>query len=86
MIAYSFRKGIKDIILLYPNYDDSRSFKTVNEKYEILNSNGESDIELTVCTIGISSGFSSNFNAFNKNSLGELKKRLIDELKPLLNN
>lgn len=85
MIAYSFRKGIKDIILLYPKYDDSRSFKNVIEKFEILNSNGESDIELTVCTIGISSGISSSFTSFNKNSLKELKNRLIDELKLLLN-
>lgn len=85
MIAYSFRKGIKDIILFYPRYDDPSSFINIVEKFEILNSNGDSDIELTVCTIGISCGIGFDFKSFNKGLIIDLESRLINELINLLN-
>jgi 5-methylcytosine-specific restriction enzyme subunit McrC len=84
MIAYSYRKGIKDIILLYPKYDDPKHFRTIIEKFEILNSRGEPDIELTVCNLAISQGKDFNFNSYSQNSFSLLENALIEELKKSL--
>lgn len=84
MIAYSFRKGINDIVLLYPKYDDSNYFKNVNEKFEILNSDGESDIELTVCTLSISYGSKFEDDEYRL-SFDQVSEKLIAELKEVLN-
>lgn len=85
MIAYSFRKGINDIVLLYPKYDDPNYFKNVNEKFEILNSDGESDIELTVCTLSISYGSKFEHDEYRV-SFDQVSEKLIAELKEILNN
>lgn len=83
MIAYSFRKGINDIILLYPKYDDPMESKIIGEKFEILNSKGDSEIELTVCNVSISLGETQNvsFNAADKFVL--LEKKIIQQLQEL---
>ena len=84
MIAYSFRKGIKDIILFYPKYDDPNQFRRIIEKFEILNSHGDSDIELTVCNVNISLGRNFNEVLDSENIFISLEQKMIEQLKELL--
>ena len=85
MIAYSFRKGVNEITLLYPKFEDIHR-ECFTHQFHLLNSDDRPEVKLTAQTLPITLNNYNNFeNSKSKMLFSKLESELIKKLSVLFN-